>query len=133
MIEKHCNNCGILKFLDQFNRRPDSRDGHNHECKECQGYRSWVCKLKKDYSMVPDNFEMLYQIQDGCCGICGIPENAAGKRFSVDHEHGTINIRGLLCNPCNMALGVFGDNIEGLQKVFKYLELKPYKFGEGEY
>lgn len=35
------------------------------------------------------------------CGICGKPGSAFKKRLSVDHNHKTDQIRGLLCFRCN--------------------------------
>lgn len=41
--------------------------------------------------------------------------------LSVDHNHKTGAVRGLLCNGCNMGLGRFEDNIEWLQNAIDYL------------
>lgn len=39
--------------------------------------------------------------QGHCCAIC----REAGRRLVVDHDHETGAVRGLLCVPCNSALG----------------------------
>lgn len=41
--------------------------------------------------------------------------------FSVDHSHQTGQIRGLLCDPCNTALGLFQDDQNRLQNAMEYL------------
>lgn len=54
------------------------------------------------------------------CGICGqLPK--PGRRLSIDHDHITGLVRGLLCPRCNVALGGLGDTIEGLEAALSYL------------
>ena len=42
----------------------------------------------------------------------------------VDHIHGTNIVRGLLCRKCNLALGLFGEELNTLRKAIEYLEFK---------
>lgn len=51
------------------------------------------------------------------CAICGVPING---NSAVDHNHATGKARGLLCQPCNMALGVLEPH---LGHVMAYLQL----------
>jgi len=44
------------------------------------------------------------------------------RKLAVDHCHETGVVRGLLCFRCNQALGNFGDNLEGINKVVEYLQ-----------
>ena len=44
------------------------------------------------------------------------------KKLSIDHCHNTKKIRGLLCHYCNMALGLFKDNTDIMQKAIEYLK-----------
>lgn len=39
--------------------------------------------------------------QKGLCEICKLSERSFNKSLSVDHDHRTGQIRGLLCNNCN--------------------------------
>ena len=64
------------------------------------------------------------------CGICGKlkgPEKS--KRgyergtMSIDHCHVTGKVRGVLCNHCNRALGLFEDSIPHLEAAIAYLKL----------
>lgn len=69
---------------------------------------------------------MLVQ-QDGLCRICRRPERALGRSgrvrpLSVDHDHDTGKVRGLLCHGCNTALGKFNHDPEWLLAAVRYLE-----------
>lgn len=46
------------------------------------------------------------------------------RYLSVDHNHKSNKIRGLLCLNCNAGLGNFRDNITLLKKAISYLEEK---------
>ena len=52
------------------------------------------------------------------CKQCGKKEGS----LSVDHCHDTGGIRGLLCNQCNRALGMFRDSQDLLYKAYKYIK-----------
>lgn len=75
--------------------------------------------LKRRYGITAEEYDHLLAMQNGRCHICN---DLPGKhRLSVDHDHKTGRIRGLLCHNCNHALGKFKDNIIHLFKAIKYL------------
>lgn len=51
------------------------------------------------------------------CEVC-----SSTHRLSIDHDHETGNVRGLLCHGCNIAIGSVYENKETLLKLIKYLE-----------
>lgn len=53
----------------------------------------------------------------GYCEICGATENLV-----VDHDHETDEVRGVLCSPCNVALGYMQDSPSRLRSAASYLE-----------
>jgi len=55
-----------------------------------------------------------------CPALCEICERR--KARVLDHCHTSGSFRGWLCNDCNLAIGKFGDNIEGLMNAVRYLE-----------
>ena len=82
--------------------------------------------LKSVYKITLNDFDEMVENQKGVCAICGNPEIAksryAGiKRLSVDHNHKTGKVRGLLCGTCNHGLGNFKDDIDLLKKAINYL------------
>jgi DNA-binding CsgD family transcriptional regulator len=50
----------------------------------------------------PDEYNRLLAAQDGHCALC--PNTPKTRRLSVDHDHKTGAVRGLLCYRCNRAL-----------------------------
>lgn len=74
------------------------------------------------YGLTLDDFAQLMREQDGKCAVCRLPP---GKRnFSVDHDHATGRVRGLLCASCNTGLGLFRDDVGNLLAAIKHLMLK---------
>jgi hypothetical protein len=49
------------------------------------------------------------------------------KRLRLDHNHRTLKFRGLLCDTCNTAIGLLGENEEWFYRAIRYLngELLP--------
>lgn len=72
------------------------------------------------YGLAPGEFERVFEAQGRCCGICG-SSKPRGPGWHTDHDHDTNVFRGVLCKSCNQALGIFGDNLEGVLRVVAYL------------
>lgn len=86
--------------------------------------RDFRAKLKSRYDLSLEDFEHMLALQDGVCAICKRPENDKYKRrLSVDHDHETGKIRGLLCHMCNTALGKLNDDPELFSSAARYLRL----------
>ena len=86
--------------------------------------------LQKHFGISIEEYETLFNIQEGKCAICGNTESTIDKRsnmpkmLSVDHDHVTGKIRGLLCQTCNLVLGLFKDSLDKFEKAIVYLEKK---------
>lgn len=74
------------------------------------------------YGITPEDYHKMWLKQEGCCLICKQPEN--GRSLSVDHDHKTKVVRGLLCQKCNTMLGLAHDNIDILLSAVDYLGRK---------
>lgn len=66
--------------------------------------------------------------RDGAnCAICRTPFSSENKPH-VDHDHESGRVRGLLCGPCNVALGLLKDSAALLQRALQYLnQRRPWK------
>lgn len=78
-------------------------------------------QLKK-YGLTPELYQLRLADQGGRCAICQIAACPSGRRFSVDHDHATGRVRGLLCLKCNQGVGQFDDAPERLRRAAEYLE-----------
>lgn len=67
-----------------------------------------------------EDYAQIFTQQNGLCKIC--KTNTKQRQLAVDHCHKTGKIRGLLCAKCNVAIGMFEDNIEFLTEAISYLK-----------
>jgi predicted alpha/beta-hydrolase family hydrolase len=78
-------------------------------------------KLHQLYGLTIEEYRVLHDEQEGKCLICG-QECQTGRMLSVDHDHNTGKVRGLLCQNCNTGIGKFKDDPDLLKKAISYLE-----------
>jgi hypothetical protein len=132
---KTCTRCQKEKPFSEFHNKK-TRNGNPGKCSRC---RSCECEVKKsrydpvkkrEYDLVTqfgitsNDYEEMYQKQQGSCAICGTTEfnYSRGKRPHIDHCHQTGRVRGLLCGHCNIGIGQFFDNVDLLQNAITYLQ-----------
>lgn len=75
--------------------------------------------LKRRYNLTLEQHLLMYADQNGCCAICNLA--IPYDKIVTDHDHETSKVRGLLCQGCNFAIGLFGDNPRILQTAVGYL------------
>lgn len=142
METKQCKSCEEHKPLADYAKRSASKDGLQRKCRPCMSAEQKALRqskskeelhlidrernLRKDFGIGLDEYNEMLDKQNGKCAICKQEETTvrAGRvmALSVDHCHQTGNIRGLLCNSCNRALGKFQDSIDHLLAAASYLE-----------
>jgi hypothetical protein len=67
-----------------------------------------------------DHYRKRLAEQNGMCAICQLVP-VKGK-LHLDHNHGSKQLRGLLCGDCNRGLGMFKENVEYLKRLIEYIE-----------
>lgn len=78
-------------------------------------------KLRTTFGISLTEYQQMLARQNGVCAICaGGPKGK--KRLSVDHNHETGKVRGLLCGNCNSVLGFVNDDPDLLLKAICYLK-----------
>src|SRR5260221_14789148 len=100
---KKCPTCKQLLPLEAF---PFSKSGICSYCKKC--YKKYKRKehLKRAYNLSIEDYEKKLVLQKYKCAICQKHQQKLTKLLVIDHNHKTAQIRGLLCLPCNINLGV---------------------------
>jgi len=73
---------------------------------------------KRRYGVTYDQIEEIRIAQHNLCAICN---NDLGS-YCVDHCHKTSKVRGLLCNNCNVGIGLFKDSTYNLTNAISYLK-----------
>lgn len=93
-------------------------------CKKCRSQANHAQKLKADFGITPEAYQMLLDFQGGLCAICRRPSRV--RRLAVDHDHITGKVRGLLCRHCNYELlGWAKDDKWIFVRAYQYLESSP--------
>lgn len=146
MDTKKCNICQAEKPLTDFSKTKQLKSGFKGHCKKChneinkqyyskpknlQKQKQWAKNnpesrkltyrkhnVKRYYGLNWEEYQLLLKKFKNKCGICGGRDK---NDLSVDHDHQTGKVRGLLCNNCNNGLGRFKDSYQLLEKAMKYL------------
>lgn len=120
----HCKRCGEYKQPASYTR--GERGGILYKriyCIDCARIIASNHNLMLKHGIDLNEYERLLKLQNGKCAICRIDRPTKRKRmFDVDHDHDSLEIRGLLCNNCNIGLGKFKDSIQLLEKAIAYLK-----------
>jgi uncharacterized protein YlaI len=125
---KKCSVCKESKPIDNFYKDKNDRRGYRSYCKICAKQyninnpeKIKNIQLKHHFGISLEEYNNMFKEQDGRCSICGKHQSRFKTMFSVDHDHVTGKIRGLLCPDCNHGLGNFKDTPRILQKAIEYL------------
>ena len=74
-----------------------------------------------NYGIGLSDYNEILEKQGFSCALCEIHMSDLKYILHVDHCHKSGKIRGLLCMKCNAALGMLGDDEEGLLKAYNYI------------
>lgn len=124
-----CRKCLRIKNREYMRKRIRTAEQKAQDCRNhakwhlTDKYKSW--RLMRDFGITLEQFNQAFEKQGGICAVCGRPETATinGKIFwlSVDHDHNTGKVRGLLCHKCNIALGHLEENPVIIQSLLTYI------------
>lgn len=73
--------------------------------------------LRHKYGIDLVDYNQMLSEQDGKCKIC----KAEVKRLVVDHCHITKRVRGLLCNHCNVGIGMLKESENIMREALNYI------------
>lgn len=141
---KTCNLCGIEKPFSEFHA--DKRRGYSSRCKPCntaavaawrkknrESYNAserkryaestsrWAQHIQRKYGITANIYNEMFERQGHACAICRRKAEELGQTLSVDHDHDTGAVRGLLCAKCNRMLGCAIDRPDVLRDGADYL------------
>lgn len=143
-----CDEC--KEGISAYNKRPDrsaarrsqqnkwrkTPKGREVEERAARKYRPTAKNIAakrrhtlKQRGLTPDEYDRMFEAQDGKCAVCLRPAAESSKGLHVDHDHsccatlptcGKCN-RGLLCLTCNMGIGHLREG-QLLEAAIAYLE-----------
>jgi hypothetical protein len=137
---KTCPHCKRELVLAQFYYRNKTKGWRQRLCKKCKQAEDRVrkrgprkkprspndkvharrCNLWRNYKITLEQYDELFQAQQGVCAICYRPEDPR-YTLAVDHDHDTEKVRSLLCRKCNTGIGALGDSPQLLHAAADYL------------
>lgn len=112
------------KFKNLSRKERDELNEKVRKRRKADPEKFHAIQLRYDYNLSLEKYKELCKNQKDCCAICKKHKTKLkdrGSRLCVDHCHKTGKIRGLLCQKCNRALGLFDDNKKSLNSAIKYL------------
>lgn len=108
----------IVHIKNSLNARGFTKDLFMMTAEQRNEYRYFHI-LKVKFDMPREKYEKMLKEQNNVCKLC---KNSEKRRLALDHCHTSNKIRGLLCGPCNRALGLIKDNQETLKNMINYLK-----------
>ena len=103
-------------------RREYDRNWRRNKYATSPEYRARVKARDLDYtfSISMAEYDRMNAEQGGRCAICEKTDKQE-RALSVDHNHETHEVRGLLCSNCNLGIGHFVDDIHAMLSAVEYL------------
>lgn len=102
---KICRTCLQEKSVEDFYK---DRGAVYSRCKDClKKEKKILLELKKIAPKKPTHCE--------CC------KKQVDKKMCLDHYHESAKFRGWICTPCNVGIGLLGDNLDGVINAVNYL------------
>jgi hypothetical protein len=128
--QNKCRSCRSDYYHANSERLCQQRRDYNHrnanrasEYWQTNADRQSANRLVRKYGITREEYDAILEAQGGCCAICesDSPRKRGARRFAVDHCHTTGQVRGLLCIPCNTAIGGLRDDPGLLLRAIEYL------------
>jgi Recombination endonuclease VII/NUMOD3 motif len=91
-------------------------------CSACKSDWYRVSDLRSKYGVTPEWYDKKMAEQGGACGVCARIPSPDERNFSVDHNHITGAVRGVLCGPCNTLLERLDKTPEWMRRALAYLD-----------
>lgn len=144
-----CTKCGQEKPINAFSRDARKSNGLQSRCKACSTTEVLIARRKRPehyrdinrryvernperhlrakFGIEPKVKREMFARQCFVCAACGTdqhgnPRIAGESGWCLDHDHGTGQLRGVLCWHCNVVLGYVRDCPRRLRALAAYLD-----------
>jgi len=138
-VSTHCRECNRInkrgyhwKNRAKFVAKAKAWAAANPEIWNARNRRIQLKKRLKKFGLTLQDYDRLVTEQDGKCAVCKQPPPRHQCRkydylpdlLSIDHDHQTNRVRGLLCRRCNLALGNISESPETAAGLLEYIHSK---------
>lgn len=117
-MKRKCSKCGRSRCASMF--RVDFRKNgpqYDSRCDDCRK----IAYISRNFAITPDEYIRIMKKSGFRCDICKSKETTArGGRMTLDHDHETGKLRGVLCHACNCAIHRF-TTVATLKEAARYL------------
>jgi len=131
-----CHKCGQLRDESEF-----YASGEPAHCKICERerqkkrskidtrefrQRKVIAQFKHRHgiTLTPEQIDEMEEEQNHRCAICERKFSELKRQYCIDHDHETLEIRGLLCRPCNLTVGYIEKAHARLENIAHYLGIE---------
>ena len=117
-----CSKCHQWKEPSGFSVFRRASHGLSYSCKDCEQKRSKDAHYRCRYGISEEQRKELINKQDNKCACCGSEFNDTARgRPVIDHCHSSGQVRDIICDRCNITLGLIGDDTGLAKKLIDYL------------
>ena len=138
---KRCPACGETKpFSDFAQSKSVGQRGCSTYCKACNVKR--MVKWQRDnreryrervrnwrFGVTTKQWNEIFEKQGRCCALCRSDHSNSKYDWQSDHNHETGQFRGILCLPCNIALGMFEERLLPIMERVEDYRIRQTGFG----
>ena len=117
-----CKRCTKKRMKDYYIDNSDKIKERQKEWNKNNKQHARDYSLNYRYGLTLEQYNDMFESQSGCCAICEIHQSELNKTLSVDHNHSTGEVRGLLCTACNQSLGKVKEDVNILNSMIEYIE-----------
>jgi hypothetical protein len=125
-MKKYCNDCGKMKSTVDFHASGWTRDGLQVYCIPCRRKRNKKYTVevaerrrKSKYGISIEQYE---KMKGDYCPICEVEFGTGTAKPGIDHNHTTGKVRDIICQNCNVMLGMARDDPGILESGAMYLK-----------
>ncbi|MGY1812429.1 endonuclease domain-containing protein [Blastococcus sp. SYSU D00820] len=113
-----CPSCEQAVAHEDYARSTSTASGFGSNCKSCKRTADRHGYFYRRYGLTPEGIADLRARQGNRCAIC-----ADSDPGHIDHDHVGGRVRGLLCERCNLALGLLRDDPQLMRSAAAYVEI----------
>jgi len=114
----------IIRPCEYCTAEFSSVDGRTKYCgEECARTAKSLREAYRRYGIEMQEYRRLLLKQNSVCAICRKPERTERNNLlTIDHDHVSGHVRGLLCSHCNRAIGLLQDEPKIIAAAAAYVQ-----------